>query len=166
MLGCKPSNRAALFPRISLTTVFGTASSELSGLFKSGSDSWAFAPQVTLPIFDARLWSAYDATKIEREIALAQYEKAIQTAFREVADALAVGGTVNSQLSAQQSLVDATAETLRLSMIRYQKGVDSYLGVLDAQRSLYAAQQILITIRLLRFSNQVRLYAVLGGGSD
>ena len=157
--------RAALFPRISLTTVFGTASSELSGLFKSGLDTWFFAPQVAMPIFDARLWSAYDATKIEQEIALAQYEKAIQTAFREVADALAVRGTADSQLSAQQSLVDATAETFRLSTARYEKGIDSYLGVLDAQRSLYAAQQILINIRLLHLSNQVRLYAVLGGGA-
>jgi len=158
--------RAALFPRISLTTVFGTASSELSGLFKSGSESWIFAPQITLPIFDARLWSAYDATKIEQEIALSQYEKSIQTAFREVADALAVRGTVDRQLAAQQSLIDATAETFRLATLRYEKGIDSYLGVLDAQRSLYAAQQVLINIRLLQFSNQVRLYAVLGGGGD
>ena len=156
--------RAALFPRISLTTVIGTASSELSGLFKSGSDAWAFAPQTSLPIFDARLWSAYGATKIEQEIALARYEKAIQTAFREVADVLAVRGTVDNELTAQQSLVEATAETFRLSTVRYEKGVDSYLGVLDAQRSLYAAQQGLIAIRLLQLSNQVRLYAVLGGG--
>jgi multidrug efflux system outer membrane protein len=104
--------------------------------------------------------------KIEREIALAQYEKAIQTAFREVADALAVSGTVDSELSAQQALVEATAETFRLSTLRYEKGIDSYLGVLDAQRSLYAAQQVLINIRLLQLSNQVRLYAVLGGGAD
>ncbi len=107
--------RAAFFPRISLTTAVGTASSELSGLFKSGSGTWSFAPQIVMPIFDARLWSAYDATKVEKEIALAQYEKAIQTAFREVADALAVRGTVDQQLSAQQSLVDAVARTYRLS---------------------------------------------------
>jgi len=158
--------RAALFPRISLTTVFGNASNELSGLFKSGSESWSFAPQVTLPIFDARLWSAYDATKIEQEIALAHYEKSIQAAFREVADTLAVRGTVDRQLTAQQALVDATAETFRLATLRYEKGIDSYLGVLDAQRSLYAAQQILINIRRLHLSSQVRLYAVLGGGGD
>ena len=158
--------RAALFPRISLTTAVGTASGELSGLFKSGSDTWGFAPQIIMPIFDARVWSAYDATKIEKEIALAQYEKAIQTAFREVADALAVSGTVERQLSAQQSLVDATAGTFRLSNVRYENGIDSYLGVLDAQRSLYAAQQGLITIRLIRLTNLVRLYAVLGGGGD
>ena len=103
---------------------------------------------------------------MEREIALAQYEKAIQAAFREVADALAVRGTVEEQLSAQQFLVDAVAETYRLSNARYLKGIDSFLGVLDAQRSLYAAQQGLIAVRLTRFANQVRLYAVLGGGSD
>jgi multidrug efflux system outer membrane protein len=158
--------RAAFFPRIALTTGVGTASSELSGLFKSGSGTWSFAPQIVMPIFDARTWSAYDASKVEREIALAQYEKAIQTAFREVADALAVRGTADEQLSAQQSLVNAVAETYRLSNLRYMKGVDSYLGVLDAQRSLFAAQQGLVGIRLARLANQVRLYAVLGGGSD
>lgn len=157
--------RAAFFPRISLTTVIGTASSELSGLFKAGSDTWSFAPQVIMPIFDARMWSAYDVTKVEKEIAIAQYEKTIQTAFREVADSLALRGTVDTQLSAQQSLVDATAETLRLSMSRYEKGIDSYLGVLDAQRTLYAAQQGLISIRLIRLTNLVWLYTVLGGGA-
>ena len=104
--------RAAFFPRISLTTAIGTASAELSGLFKAGSGVWSFAPQIVLPIFDARTWSAYDATKIDREIAVAQYEKAIQTAFREVADALAVQGTVNRQIAAQQSLVDARCRNL------------------------------------------------------
>ena len=158
--------RAAFFPRIALTTAFGTASGELSGLFKSGQDAWTFAPQIIMPIFDARLWSAYDATKVEKEIALAQYEKAIQAAFREVADALAVRGTADQQLSAQQSLVDAFARTYRISVARYTKGIDSYLGVLDAQRSLYTAQQALILLRLGKLANQVRLYAVLGGGSD
>ena len=156
--------RAAFFPRIALTTNVGTASSELSGLFKSGSYTWSVAPQIVMPIFDARMWSAYDATKVEREIALAQYEKAIQTAFREVADALAVRGTVDQQLSAQQSLVKAVAETYRLSNARYMKGIDSYLGVLDAQRSLNAAKQGLIVLRLARLSNLVTLYKVLGGG--
>jgi multidrug efflux system outer membrane protein len=157
--------RAAFFPRIALTTAIGTASAELSGLFKSGSDVWSFAPQIVLPIFDARTWSAYDATKIDREIAVAQYEKAIQTAFREVADALAARGTVDQQLSAQQSLVNAVAEIYRLSNARYMKGIDSYLGVLDAQRSLHAAQQGLILIRLARLTNRVSIYKVLGGGT-
>ncbi|MCJ7593978.1 MAG: TolC family protein, partial [Desulfobacterales bacterium] len=158
--------RAALFPRIALTTAFGTASSELSGLFKAGSGTWSFAPQIVMPIFDARLWSAYDATRVEKEIVLTQYEKTIQTAFREVADALAARGTVDRQASAQQSLMDAVAETYRLSNVRYTRGIDSYLGVLDAQRSLYAAEQGLIAIHLARLANQVRLYAVLGGGSE
>ncbi len=158
--------RATLFPRISLTAAFGTASGELSGLFKSGTRAWNFSPQIIAPIFDARAWAALDAIKVEREIAVAQYEKAIQAAFREVADALAVRGTVEDQLSAQQSLVEAVSETYRLSNMRYSKGIDSFLGVLDAQRSLYAAQQGLIAVRLTRFANQVRLYAVLGGGGD
>jgi multidrug efflux system outer membrane protein len=157
--------RAAFFPRIALTATLGTASAELSGLFGSGQGTWGFAPQIVWPIFDARLWSAYDVTKAEKEIALAQYGKAVQTAFREVADALAVRGTADQQLSAQQSLVDAYARTYRLSVARYTKGIDSYLGVLDAQRSLYTAQQALILLRLGKLANQVRLYAVLGGGS-
>jgi outer membrane protein, multidrug efflux system len=158
--------RAALFPRIRLTTVIGTASDELSGLFKAGTDAWNFSSQIVLPIFDARTWSALSAIKVEREIALAQYEKAIQGAFREVADALAQRGTVGDQLEAQQSLVNATAETYRLANARYTNGIDSYLGVLDAQRSLYASQTGLITIRLANLANQVRLYAVLGGGRE
>ena len=156
--------RAAFFPRIALTTSIGTASADLSNLFKSAQETWSFAPQIVLPIFDARTWSAYDATKTEREIAVAQYEKAIQTAFREVADALAVRGTVDQQLSAQESLVNAVAETHRLSNARYTKGIDSYLGVLDAQRSLNASKQGLIVLRLARFANLVTLYKVLGGG--
>jgi multidrug efflux system outer membrane protein len=158
--------RAAFFPRISLTAAVGTASSDLSNLFKSGSGTWIFSPQIVMPIFDARLWSAFDVTKVDREIALAQYEKTIQTAFREVADALAVNGTVDQRVSAQESLMEAVAETYRLSNVRYTRGLDSYLGVLDAQRSLYAAEQGLIAIRLARLANQVRFYAVLGGGSE
>ena len=156
--------RAAFFPNISLTTSIGTTSAELSGLFKAGQGTWNFAPQIIMPIFDARTWFAYDVTKLEKEISVAQYEKAIQTAFREVADALAVRGTVNQQIAAQQSLVDAVAETYRLSQARYVKGIDSYLSVLDAQRSLYAAQQGLIVLRLARLVNTVTLYKVLGGG--
>jgi len=158
--------RATLFPRISLTASVGTLSGELSGLFNAGSESWNFFPQIVVPIFDARSWSALDAVKVEQEIAVAQYEKAIQTAFREVADALAVRGTVEDQVSAQRSLVEAVSETYRLSDARYAKGIDSFLGVLDAQRSLYAAQQGLIAVRLAKFTNQTTLYAVLGGGSD
>ena len=156
--------RAACFPRISLTTAIGTESGDLSGLFKSGSLAWSYAPQIALPIFDPRTWSALKVSKVQREIAVAQYEGAIQAAFRDVADALSQRGTLGDQMEAQQSLVDATAETYRLSNARYAKGTDIYLNVLDAQRSLYAAQQGLITIRLAKLTNQVRLYAVLGGG--
>jgi len=157
---------AAFFPRISLTTAIGSASGDLSGLFKSGSFVWNYAPQIVLPIFDARTWSALKVTKVDKDIAVAQYEKAIQGGFRDVADALAKKGTLGDQQAAQQSLVDASAKTYRLSTLRYEKGIDIYLNVLDAQRSLYSAQQGLIAIRLAKLSNQVRLYAVLGGGSD
>jgi multidrug efflux system outer membrane protein len=158
--------RAAFFPRITLTGTAGTASSELSGLFQGGSGAWSFAPQAVLPIFDPRTWSGLKITRVQREIAVTEYERAIQNAFREVADALAVQGTVDQQVSAQESLVHAVAETYRLSIARYDKGIDSYLSVLDAQRSLYAAQQGLVALHLAKLANQVRLYAVLGGGGD
>ena len=158
--------RAALFPRIALTTTVGTASAELSGLFTSGSGTWLFAPQVVMPVFDPRLWAALDVAEAEREIAVAAYEQAIQTAFREVADTLAVTGTVDQQLSAQTSLVRAAEATYRLSQARYSKGIDSYLSVLDAQRALYAAQQGLVALHLAKRANEVQLYAALGGGAD
>jgi multidrug efflux system outer membrane protein len=158
--------RAAFFPRISLTTAIGTASDELSGLFDSGSGAWNYGAAAALPIFDPRLWSGLKVTQVQREIAVAQYERAIQSAFREVADALAVSGTVGRQVAAQESLVHATAETYRLSEARYDKGIDSYLSVLDAQRALYNAQQGLVFLHLKKLANQVTLYAVLGGGSD
>jgi multidrug efflux system outer membrane protein len=157
--------RAALFPRITLTASAGTAGA-LGGLFSSDSGTWTFAPKLVAPIFDARLWSAYDAARIESEIYLAQYEKTIQTAFREVADALAVDGTVGEQISAQASLVNATEIITSLSESRYQKGVSSYLNVLDAQRSLYSAKQALVSLQLARIANEVKLYAVLGGGNE
>ncbi len=156
--------RAAFFPRIILTGSAGTASADLSGLFKAGSGVWSFTPQIVMPIFDARTWFAYDVTKIDKKIAVAQYEKAIQSAFREVADALAVQGTVNQQIEAQRSLVNALATAYRLSDMRYKKGIDSYLSVLDAQRSLYGAEQGLIALRLFQLNNTVSLYKALGGG--
>lgn len=156
--------RANFFPRVILTGAAGTASVELSGLFKPGSFAWSFAPQIIMPIFDARTWFAYKVTKVDREIAVAQYEKSIQTAFREVADALAVKGTVDRQISAQQSLVDAFSVAYRLTLARYDKGIDSYLAVLDAQRSLYGAQKGLIALHLARLNNAVALYKALGGG--
>jgi len=156
--------RAAFFPRIALTTTVGTASAELSGLFKSDSGTWSFAPQIVMPIFDARTWSAYRVTKVEKEISIARYEKSIQTAFREVADALAEKGMIKQRVAAQQSLYDALSETYRLSEARYTKGIDSYLSVLDAQRSLYSAEQGLIMLRLAQFNNLISLYKALGGG--
>jgi multidrug efflux system outer membrane protein len=158
--------RAAFFPRISLTAAIGTASSDLSGLFKAGQGAWSYAPQVALPIFDARTWSAHRAAKVQRELAVAQYEKAIQSAFRDVADALAVHGNLDQQLASQQALEHASAESYRLATSRYEKGIDNYLNVLDAQRSLFAAQQGLVSLRLAKAANQVQLYAVLGGGGQ
>ena len=138
---------------------------ELSGLFGAGSGVWAFAPQITLPIFDAgSRWASLKAAKNDRDIGVAQYEKAIQTAFREAADALAQRGTLGNQIAAQESLVEASSATYRLSSARYLKGVDTYLAVLDAQRSLYSAQQGLISLRLARLNSLVTLYRVLGGG--
>ncbi len=157
--------RAAFFPRISLTGALGTSSTELSGLFAPGSQAWTYGAQIVMPIFDARTWSGLKATKVQKGIAVAQYEKAIQSAFRDVADALAVRGTIDQQVAAQQSLVNASAETYRLAVSRFDKGIDNYFSVLDAQRSLFAAQQILVLLRLQQRSSQVSLYAVLGGGA-
>ena len=159
--------RAAFFPRITLSTSIGTGSDQLFGLFKPGSDMWNFAPRIDLPIFNAGANQAnLTVAQVNRDIAVAQYEKAIQTAFREVADALAQQGTIDDQLAAQQSLTDATAESYVLSQARYDKGIDSFLTVLDSQRSLYSAQQNLITTRLSRMTNLVTLYKVLGGGQS
>ncbi|MBT0652422.1 AdeC/AdeK/OprM family multidrug efflux complex outer membrane factor [Geomobilimonas luticola] len=158
--------RAAFFPRITLVSSVGFGSDDLGGLFTSDSFVWKFAPQISLPIFDGGSNRAkLKVSEVDRDIAVAQYEKAIQTAFREVADSLAQRGTIDDQLAAQQSLTDATSESYKLSQARYEKGVDSYLQVLDAQRALYGAQQNLIGVRLTRLANQVTLYKVLGGGT-
>lgn len=158
--------RAAFFPRITLTSSVGVGSDELTGLFKASNFAWSFIPRVTVPIFEAgRNKANLQVAEVERDITVAQYERAIQVAFREVADALAQRGTIDEQVAAQQSLTNATAENYRLSQARYQSGIDSYLSVLDAQRSLYAAQQNLISARLVRLNNMVALYKVLGGGS-
>jgi len=158
--------RAAFFPRITLVSSVGFGSNGLTNLFENGSFAWNFSPQISLPIFDAGSNQAnLDVAKVDRDIAVAQYEQAIQTAFREVADALAQRGTIEDQIAAQQSLTDATAESYRLSQARYDKGIDSYLNVLDSQRSFYSAQQNLIATRLTRLATQVTLYKVLGGGS-
>ncbi len=157
--------RAAFFPKITLISSVGFGSNELSGLFKEGAFAWSVAPRISLPIFDGGSNSAnLTVAEVDRNIMVARYEKAIQTAFREVADSLAQLGTIDEQLAAQQSLTDATAERYRLSQARFDKGVDSHLNVLDSQRSLYGAQQNLISTRLSRLSNQITVYKVLGGG--
>ena len=157
--------RAAFFPRIALTAGAGSASSQLSGLFKSGSWGWTFAPSVSLPIFDAgRNQANLEVSKVTRDIAVAQYEKAIQTAFREVADALASRSTLAEQLRASQAQANAESIRFRLSDLRYQNGVSSYLDLLDAQRSLFTARQAVVQTRLAQLQSQVGLYRALGGG--
>lgn len=157
--------RAAFFPKITLVSSIGVGSDELSSLFKGGAFAWSFAPRISLPIFDGGSNKAnLKVAEVERDIAVAQYEKAIQNAFREVADAVALSGTVDEQLAAQQSLVNSTAESLRFSQARFDKGVDSYLVVLDSQRNLYAAEQAMIGTRLLRLTNILNLYKAMGGG--
>ncbi|XLZ71390.1 efflux transporter outer membrane subunit [Massilia sp. SR12] len=157
--------RAAFFPSISLTASAGSAGKELSGLFKAGSGTWSFAPQVNLPIFSGGANRAnLDMARTGRDIAVARYEKAIQSAFREVADALALNGTLDERLAAQAALSAAAQKSFRIHEARYQKGSESYLNALVSQRELYAAQQNLITARLAKASNQVTLYRVLGGG--
>ncbi len=157
--------RAAMYPRISLTGTAGSGSDALSGLFKGGSGAWTFSPQISLPIFDSGANRAgVDSAVAARDIALAQYEKAIQTAFREVADALVQRESLAEQVNAQQALVAASGDALTLSDARFARGVDSYLDVLDAQRTWYSAQQSLISLRLSRLTNGVTLYKALGGG--
>jgi multidrug efflux system outer membrane protein len=157
--------RAAFFPKITLTGSAGTASSQLSGLFKSGSLAWSFMPQLLLPIFDAgRNQANLDIANTGRDIALAQYEKAIQTAFREVADALAGRATLGEQLRAQEAQAHAESVSFKLADLRYRNGAASYLDVLDAQRSLFSAQQAVVQVRAQRVQNQVTMYKALGGG--
>ncbi len=157
--------RAAFFPSISLTASGGSASGSLSGLFKGGSAAWSFAPQLSLPIFNNGLNRAnLDIAKADRDISVARYEKAIQTAFREVADALAERNTLDERIASQQALVDAAGKSFRIHEARYKKGAESYLSALVSQRALYAAQQSLITARLAQSGNAVTLYKVLGGG--
>jgi multidrug efflux system outer membrane protein len=157
--------RAAFFPRISLAGGAGSGSLTLDNLFDAGTGTWTFTPQITVPIFHAgALKSNLDRAEIERDIQVAQYEKAIQSAFREVADALAERATIAEQLDARRKLVEAANESYRLSEARYRSGLDSHLVLLDAQRSQYAAAQELIATRLAEVSNRIALYKVLGGG--
>lgn len=157
--------RAAFYPRITLTGSAGVASGNLLDLFKSGTFAWAFTPQIVLPIFDGgRNQANLDIAQVQRDISVAQYEKTVQTAFREVADALAGRATLTDQLKAQQAQVDAEALRYKLSDLRYTSGVSSYLDALDAQRTLFVAQLSTVQVQLSRLQNQVTLYKVLGGG--
>lgn len=157
--------RAAFFPSISLTASAGSASRNLSDLFSSGTFGWSFAPQIVLPIFDAgRNQSRLEGAEAARDIAVAQYEKSIQVAFAEVADALAGRATLGDQLQAQQDLVRAEQQRYELADLLYRSGVSSFLDALDAQRSLFAAQQAVLQTRATMLGNRVELYRVLGGG--
>jgi multidrug efflux system outer membrane protein len=157
--------RAAFFPTITLTASAGTASSQLANLFAPGSGTWLFSPQITLPIFTAgRNFANLDAAKIGKLIEVANYEKAIQTAFREVSDSLAARATVEVQLDAGETLVKAEQRRYELAEARFRQGVDSYLNVLSAQQDLYTAQENLIQFQFSRLSNLINLYQALGGG--
>ncbi|HSI18098.1 MAG TPA: efflux transporter outer membrane subunit [Sphingomonas sp.] len=159
--------RAALFPRISLTALIGFASSGLSNLFTNGAFNYSVAPSVNYPIFRAGAGKATVAqSKAQRDAALATYEKSIQTAFREVADALARRGTIDGQLKAQQALAVSSADNYRLSDARYRGGIDTFLNSLDAQRSLYSARRSLVATQLTKATNLVTLYRTLGGDSQ
>jgi outer membrane protein, multidrug efflux system len=157
--------RANFFPRISLTSSIGTVSTEFSGLFDQGSKAWSFAPALSLPLIDGgRNMANLDSSKAGLKIAAAQYDKSIQTAFREVADALASRATLGEQVRAQRAQTKAESMRLQLSTLRYRNGVASALDLLDAQRALFSSQQAAVAVRLLQLQSQVALYQALGGG--
>jgi multidrug efflux system outer membrane protein len=159
--------RAAFFPRISLTAVAGLASTALSSLFSAGAFAWSVQPSLLVPIFDAGANRGnLEAARGIREARIGQYQKTIQTAFREVADALARRGTIGAQLDAQVKLEAAARDSYELANARYREGVESYLSSLDAQRTLYGAQRTLASTRLIRATNLVELYRALGGDAS
>jgi multidrug efflux system outer membrane protein len=157
--------RAAFFPSITLTASAGTGSAALSSLFGAGSGIWSFAPQINLPIFTGgALQGSLDAARIRTDIQVATYERTVQTAFREVADALAARGTYDRQIAAQRALVASYQGAYNLALLRFRSGLDNYQAPLDSQRQLFTAQQELIGLELLRLQNRVALYRALGGG--
>jgi multidrug efflux system outer membrane protein len=159
--------RAAYFPTIKLTAGAGITSGSLADLLKGGPGTWEFAPQITFPIFDGGKRNAnYKTAQVERDTYVADYEKAIQTAFQEVSDALNGRVRLLEEEEAQKAAVKTLSDTYRLTDARYKAGIDNYLSVLDAQRSLYSGQQSLINTRLSRLSNLVTLYKVLAGGAQ
>jgi multidrug efflux system outer membrane protein len=158
--------RAAFFPSLSLTAQGGASSASLSQLFKTGSGAWSFAPQITVPIFNAgALKASLSSAEIERDIQVATYEQTVQTAFREVADALAERAQLSERLEAQQGQMESYRKALSLTSAKYEKGYSSFLEVLDAQRTFYGAQQSLIALQLTEQLNRIALFKVLGGGS-
>ena len=158
--------RAAFFPTITLTGAAGSTSAALSGLFKAGTFERSIEPQISLPIFDAGSNRAsLRVANIQRDIDIAQYQRTIQSAFHDVADALAQRANIGEQLAGQRALVEADADSYRLSEALFRNGIDSYLDLLTSQQTLYSAQQSLITVRLTRLENLVTLYKVLGGGA-
>ena len=159
--------RAAFFPSISLTGAFGGGSTQLSDLFDHATKIWSWAPQISLPIFTGGAnISNLRAAEARQKSALADYEAAIQAAFKDVADALAMEGTVERELSARRDFAKAAAESYRLATDRYKNGADSYLSVLDSQRTNFSAQQALITAELSRAASLITLYKAMGGASE
>jgi multidrug efflux system outer membrane protein len=157
--------RAAFFPTVTLTGAAGTSSTELESLFAPGSQAWSFSPQIVWPIFAAgTAWAELQAIKAQKLIEVANYQKTIQTAFREVADALAVQATVQTQLAANQALVQSEQKTYNLTEARFHGGIDNSLNVLATQQALYNARQNLIQIQYSRLFNLINLYQALGGG--
>lgn len=158
--------RAAFFPRLSLTTTLGLASPELGNLFRGGNRVWSFVPSVAVPLFDTgRLRAERDLTELRQSVAVSEYEKSVQAAFREVSDGLAGSATFARQIQSQQRVVSAEQRRAELAEIRYRAGVDGRLEWLDAQRSLFAAQLDLLTLRREHLSNAAQLYKALGGGA-
>lgn len=159
--------RANYFPSISLAGRVGVSSGDLDGLFKSGAVGWSFGPSVSVPIFDAgQLDANYEVAKIEQEQSLNRYEKSIQTAFKEVADVLANRATLDQQLASQYKLQDNFKQTYVIAEARFKAGLSNYLDVLDAQRSMFTAQQNILDLELAKVVSQVELYQVLGGGAN
>jgi len=157
--------RAAFFPTISLTANVGSQSSQLAELFSSGTGVWSFAPQITLPIFTGgQNKASLDSAKIGQRIDVVNYQKAIETAFREVADALVASSSYASQIEAEIKLISAQQRRYELANLRYRQGEDTYLNVLSAQQGLYSAQQELLQAQFRKLSSQISLYQALGGG--
>ncbi len=157
--------RAAFFPRITITSSVGTTSDEFSKLFGAGTGVWSFSPQISLPIFaGGQVRADLDAAKVGTRIEVANYEKAIQAAFREVADALVASGSYAQQIGAEAKLAETQQRRFDLASLRYRQGEDSYLNVLSAQQDLYGAQQGLLQAQYNKLASQIALYKALGGG--